>query len=78
MPIDGVAAPLSIVFCVGRCIGRVRVATLVRSERRSSLSLGLDSRRDKAHLGALMSFSSGGRPVRCSTHVKEDEATSAL
>lgn len=76
MPIDGVAAPLSIVFCVG--IGRVRVATLVRLERRSSLSLGLDSRRDKAHLGALMSFSSGGRPVRCSTHVKEDEATSAL
>lgn len=76
MPIDGVAAPFSIVFCVG--IGRVRVATLVRLERRSSLSLGLDSRRDKAHLGALMSFSSGGRPVRCSTHVKEDEATSAL
>lgn len=61
-----------------RGFGRIRVATLVRLERRSRLSLGLDSRRDKAHLGALMSFSSGGRPVRCSTHVKEDEATSAL
>ena len=33
-------------------------------------------RRDKAHLGALMSFSSGSQAVCCWTHVKEDEATS--